>query len=42
MRLNISYMYLIENMDKKEINNGSFSLETANSIAVENEDENDD
>lgn len=37
-----SYMYLIENMDKKEINNGLFSLETANSIAVENEDENDD
>jgi len=37
-----SYMYLIENMDKKEINNSSFSLETANSISVENEDENDD
>ena len=32
-----SYMYLIENMDKKEINNSSFSLETANSISVENE-----
>lgn len=37
-----SYMYLIENMNKKEINNGSFSLETANSISIENEDENDD
>ena len=37
-----SYMYLIENMDKKEINNGSVSLETPNSISIQDEEGNDD